>query len=478
MAFLRLLVLVVFACLCQAALTAAQVLQKLQAELKPKLSVGASISFNDADANRWSWYAAPDPAVIVNVKSEIDVQLTVAFCSTFGIPFLAQNGGTGWSTTFKMNNNGVIINMAGLNQVTFNAEKTQATIGGGVSINSTIQAADAAGALVLTGNCNCVGTLGAYLGGGYGNLMGLKGMGVDQIISARLVTADGKIQTVTASDPDLFWAIRGAGPNMGIVTSAVVKSTPASAADRSAWTGALIFSPDKLEQIVQAIGNLHLKPEMNIFMYFISSGAPANTPVVLLTPYLYKGDAAAGKVAFASLYAIGPIQDATAVVPYTEWNTGADGFCTRGGRKPSFSAGFQTMEPSAWRQIWDKYVVFQKKPGAENSVVLLEAYSLDKARSIPSSSTSFPHRGVNFNAVAIPWYYDASYDTEAINFGKAARDLWRSNDGLTKDAVYINFANGDDELSVVYGDSLSRLRTIKKQVDPKDRFNQWFNIPV
>lgn len=123
-----------------------------------------------------------------------------------------------------MNNNGVIINLAGLNQVTFSADKTQATIGGGVSINSTIRAADAAGALVLTGNCNCVGALGAYLGGGYGNLMGIAGMGVDQIISVRLVTADGKIQTVSASNTDLFWAIRGAGPNFGIVTSAIVKA--------------------------------------------------------------------------------------------------------------------------------------------------------------------------------------------------------------------------------------------------------------
>jgi FAD/FMN-containing dehydrogenase len=142
-----------------------------------------------------------------------------------GIPFLAQNGGIGWATTFKMKNDGVIINLVGLNQITFNADKTQVTIGGGASINTTIQAADTAGALILTGNCNCVGALGAYLGGGYGNLMGLKGFGVDQIISVRLVTAEGKLHTVSASsDPDLFWAIRGAGPNFGIVTSAVVKS--------------------------------------------------------------------------------------------------------------------------------------------------------------------------------------------------------------------------------------------------------------
>lgn len=78
--------------------------------------------------------------------------------------------------------------------------------------------------------------------------------------------------------------------------------------------------------------------------------------------------------------------------------------------------------------------MFQQKPGAENSVVLVEAYSLGKARSLPAGATAFPHRNINFNAVAIPWYYDASYDAEAVAFGEAARDLWRSNDGLGRNA--------------------------------------------
>ncbi|KAF1969966.1 FAD binding domain-containing protein [Bimuria novae-zelandiae CBS 107.79] len=465
---------VLFARISLAALTATEIIAKAKSDLIPKLSQAGIISFQDP--LRWSEYHAPDPAVVVNVKSEADVQLTVLFCNTFGIPFLAQNGGNGWATTFTLHNDGVLINLAGLNKVTFNADKTQATIGGGASINATIQAANKAGALVETGNCNCVGVLGAYLGGGYGNLIGLYGLGVDQIISARLVTADGKLRTVSASDADLFWAIRGAGPNFGIVTSAVVKSYPATAAQRSAWTGALIFTPDKLEQVVQAIQDLNLKPEMSIFMYFTSSGPPTNAPVVLTTPYLYKGDAASGQAAFASLYAIGPIADTTSVLLYDQWNTGGDQFCTHSGRKPSFSAGIQTMIPSVWRQIWNEYTAFQAKPGAQNSIVLLEAYSLGKVRSLPSSSTAFPHRDVNFNAVAIPWYSDASYDQAAVIFGQKARSLWRASDGLGDNSTYINFANGDEDLSHVYGESLARLRTIKKQIDPQNRFNQWFDI--
>lgn len=62
----------------------------------------------------------------------------------------------------------MLINLAGLNAVSIAADRKTATIGGGASVGDTIAAADAAGALILTANCNCVGSLSAYLGGGYG----------------------------------------------------------------------------------------------------------------------------------------------------------------------------------------------------------------------------------------------------------------------------------------------------------------------
>jgi FAD/FMN-containing dehydrogenase len=420
----------------------------------------------------------------------------VKYCASHDIPFLAQNGGAGWSTTFHLNNHGVLINLAGLNQVTFSADKTQATIGGGSNISNTIAHAYAAGALVETGNCNCVGTLGAILGGGYGNLLGLYGFGVDNVLSLRVVTPDGRLRDVSAaSDPDLFWALRGAGPNFGIVTSAVVKAYPASEDDMQAWTGSLVFTPDQLEDVVEAIGELELLPNMTIFMYFLSDGTE---PVVVASPFLYKGDAESGRAAYASLYAIGPVADTTSVLPYNQWNSGGDPLCVPGARKPTWSAGFQDMVPATWRQIWDMYVEFQQQPGAESSGVLLEAYSLTKARSEDPNSAAFPNRHINFNAFVVPWYNDTSLDSDAEAFGSAARELWRSTSGLDRDATYVsillsgltvcsgaalltlfsyvNFAHGDEPLDVVYGESLHRLQSIKRRVDPDDLFNQWFNI--
>jgi FAD/FMN-containing dehydrogenase len=94
---------------------------------------------------------------------------------------LTQNGGNGWATTFNLGKTGVLINMAGLNAVTFTKDKKQATIGGGAIIGDVIPAADAVGALVITGNCNCVGAVGALLGGGYGMRYGMRGITVANI---------------------------------------------------------------------------------------------------------------------------------------------------------------------------------------------------------------------------------------------------------------------------------------------------------
>jgi FAD/FMN-containing dehydrogenase len=70
-----------------------------------------------------------------------------------------------------------------------------------------------------------VGVIPALLGGGMGNMISLYGLGVDQILSARLVLASGEVVTCSSDEnPDLFWGIRGAGHNFGIVSELKVKA--------------------------------------------------------------------------------------------------------------------------------------------------------------------------------------------------------------------------------------------------------------
>ena len=104
------------------------------------------------------------------------------YCNVNQVPFLAQNGGSGWIGSFHLGSNGIIIYLHGLNQVSFNTDRTQTTIGGGSIISEVINRAYENNAQFATGDCNCLGLLGAVLGGGYGNLMGIYAFGVDTLI--------------------------------------------------------------------------------------------------------------------------------------------------------------------------------------------------------------------------------------------------------------------------------------------------------
>lgn len=359
-------------------------------------------------------------------------QRQVQHCIRHGAPFLAQTGGHGWIDSFNLGHNGILINLRGLNTITFNHQRTQARVQGGALISEVIAQAYANDARILTGNCNCVGTMGAALGGGYGNLMGLYGFSVDNILSMDVVLANGRAVTVTANQStDLWWALRVAGPNFGIVTGAVMKAYPMPKARNVAWLGGLYFTEDKIEAVVQAIQDLVLKAPMNVFLYYATSGPPSFSPTVLVTPF-YFGSETEGRAAFRSLLEIGPYNDTTAEVPYTKWNAAADPLCIKGGRKPSYGAGFGQMVPSTWRHIWNAYVESLEIPGMGNSFILTECYSLAYAQSVPKSSSSFGNRDVRFNGAAIPVYTDAALDAQAEAFGSKVRDLWRATDGYDR----------------------------------------------
>lgn len=257
--------------------------------------------------------------------------------------------------------------------------------------------------------------------------MGEAGFSVDNIISLRVVLATGQIVTASATSyPDLFWALRGAGPNFGIVVSAVVKASPATAEDRTAWINNLFFSADKLPQLAQAVEDLKLTPQQRVYLVLTSSGAPLNEPSILVTGFLRKGTNESGRKAFAPIYALGPLSESSAVTTYDHWNDANIGFCTRGGRKPARSSTITGMSAQKWPEIWELYKGFQAK--GLNSAVLVERYNLTKAISAPVGSAAMNEdlrRDEAFaQAIVIPWYDDASLDAEALTFASKVRSLW------------------------------------------------------
>jgi FAD/FMN-containing dehydrogenase len=399
----------------------------------------------------------------------------VKWAIAHNVRFLVHNGGNGWATTLNITSDDITINLDQLRSITFNAAKTQVTLGGGALIADVVQAASANNVLVATGSCNCVGYLGAVLGGGLSALQGMYGLGVDELLSLNVVDATGKLTSVTPSNTELWYALRGAGPNFGIVTSAVVRAHPVAQSGLQAWTGSLIFRPDQLEAIVQTTQNLSLRPEMALTLTFINQPATASQ-IIIASPFYY-GSTEAGRAAFKPLLDIGPVADATAVTPYASWNNGSNTACQKGGRRPTWGVGLAHMNPASWSEVYKVWLDLVKQPGAERSSMLLNAYSTTKVRSVPDSSSAVPwRRTINFHASLTAFYTNASFDATALSYGQKARALWRSGDGLCPDAVYINNAFGDESQQTIYGNSLAKLSPLKKKYDPLRRFSQWFPL--
>ncbi|GKZ45453.1 hypothetical protein AbraIFM66951_008091 [Aspergillus brasiliensis] len=445
-------------------------------DLGPQLSDSAVIASWDATKyERWIKSNAPEPGVMVTPATEQDVAAIVSYCTSNNISFFAQNGGHGWSQTLDLDEEGLLINLKQLDAVTFSSNKREVVVGGGASVGQVIEASCENNALVPTNNCNCIGALGALLGAGYGSLMGLFGLGIDNILSLNLVMADGCLHTITPQDTDLFWALRGAGPNFGIVTSAKMKAYPVSDSGKAAWAGQLVFDADKLEVLVDVIDSIHLEPEMSFYLYFMTTGEPDNTPFVALFLFYY-GTEDEGRAAYSCFFDLGPTNVTTMATEYAHWVDDPSLACANNGYRIPYSAGLGRMVSSSWKEAWEAYVEFVSLSGTGQSLVLLEAYPLEKARSFGQDSSAFPWRTkVNFNAMAIAWYTDDSLESDARQWASKMRDIWRSTDGLDSPAVYINFAF-DEDLSVVYGDNVDRLKAIKAEADPNNVFNQWFNL--
>lgn len=120
----------------------------------------------------------------------------------------------------------------------------------------------------MTGVCNTVGIVPALLGGGLGFLISSYGPGVDQILSARVVHASGVVVTCSEKEnQDLFWGIRGAGHNFGIVSSLTVKAY-SQENEGMHWKGTRGFpgSREMAGKVANAIREMGISKEMGLQM--------------------------------------------------------------------------------------------------------------------------------------------------------------------------------------------------------------------
>lgn len=175
---------------------------------------------------RFSWNLTIDhrPSLVVVAASETDVAIALRFANQYRLPVAVQATGHGAPRTLS---SGLLLVMSKLNSVEVDPDTATAKVGGGAVWQSVIEKAYPHQLVPISGSAPHVGVVGYTLGGGYGLLSRKHGLAVDSVVAMRIVTPEGQIRDVSATEhSDLYWAILGGGGGFGVVTEMTMRLHP------------------------------------------------------------------------------------------------------------------------------------------------------------------------------------------------------------------------------------------------------------
>lgn len=412
------------------------------------------------------------PDAVVQVRDTADVAAAVRWANRFDVRLVARSGGhsyAGWCTT----GDGVVLDLSRLRGIRVN--RGRATVGPAAQLIDVQRALTRRGVTVPSGSCPSVGIGGLALGGGHGLAGRRFGLTSDNLVAARVVTADGRVRHVDArTNEDLFWACRGGGGgNFGIVTSLTLRTHRAAGA-------AYFFVSWPWSQAGEAIAAWqrfapHAPPALTSILSLGTTGA--GTPRVSALGQ-YFGDVAAlrrlvrplTRVAGASL-STGSSSYFTMVLRWAGCLDGGLPECHRSTRSAFYAKSDYFDEPAGPRgraRMIDWIERRQRTPSLGSGALLLDAYG--GALNRPAAgATAFVHRDMLFSLQYLAYFGGAAA-------GRASRrwinGAWHALRPHASGEAYQNYI--DPDLArwqrAYYGDNLERLREIKKQVDPDFRF--------
>ncbi|KAM3077153.1 hypothetical protein ACMFMF_005067 [Clarireedia jacksonii] len=311
------------------------------------------------------------------------------------------------------------------------------------------------------GTVNHTGIGGLTLGGGYGHLTPKHGLVIDNLLAAEMVLADGSIVVCTKDkNPDLFWAIRGAGISFGVATKFTYRLHEQP---NRVWGGMLVFPREKLGPIVE-FANTVVDPKVENALLLLGFGAPPPhfAPAVML-PMFYNGTEAEAKAFYTPLFELGPLADMTAEMDYVQINGILNEAMRHGLRRSMKGAVFMAPLNLAYaEEIFTDFEAFMKEvPGAKHTMVVFEFIPYGKVLKVGQQETAFANRGAYGNLMFGPGWESKEDDDRCRQWtrrmaAKAKKELERrmedGTDEVTKDGVgsYSNYDGGKCSFPSVY----------------------------
>jgi FAD/FMN-containing dehydrogenase len=431
------------------------------------------------DESRSVWNGMIDrrPALIVRPTNADEVATALRFGRDEDLAIAIRSGGhslPGLSTC----DDGLVIDLARMRGVTVDPGLRVARVDGGAKLGDLDDAAQAVGLACTAGTVSHTGVAGLTLGGGMGRLQRKLGLAIDCLRSLELVTADGRrVRTSADEHPDLFWAMRGAGPNFGIVTAFEFDLSPIGP-DIS--RGLLIYPASRARDVARVFREHGPTAPDDVFASMLLGRAEEGDvpeamigePIAILN-LAYTGAEADQARDLGPLLSLGePLSGGLRRIPYLESQHANDEFLGWGRRAYAKSA-FLTDLPD---ELVDRLVehVASAPPGED----MFSIWSFGGATGrIPEDATAFPGRSAPIWIGAEAVWDDAERDADHLRWARSGMQLvepWRATGRYVNDLT-----DHGDEATIrdVYGDArYDRLVEVKRAWDPDNVFRLNANI--
>jgi hypothetical protein len=402
------------------------------------------------------------PAVIVRCSSPSDVARALEFARTKHLPLAIRAGGHS-RLAYGMCDGGLVIDLSSFKRVEVDTGKRVARAQAGALVRDLDEAAQRFGLATTSGGCPTVGIAGFTLGGGEGRLMDKYGAACDNLLSAEVVTVDGRrIEANQKNNPDLFWAIRGGGGNFGVVTTLEYQLHPVG----QVVSGSLSFSSGRIPELLQAFTRFlaEAPDEMDAYAQLLPSTQGGKFKIDVC----YCGDPRMGMDLIRPLRALKPEDDSVRIETYLEAQA-AGGFLL------TPVAHFQTNV--FVRELGEPVIAaittaMNNAPAACKLIVVPLRGAISR---VSVSDTAFALRQPGYE-IDIAGVWSASADkVEVVRWVQVTRDSLQP----FAHGVYVNQLGDTSEELVrsAYGPNYARLVEIKKKYDPTNvlRLNQNIN---
>lgn len=408
------------------------------------------------------------PFLIARCRNTADVADAVNFAREHSLEVAVRGGGHGVAGRSAIDG-GLMIDLSLMRGIHVDPKARTARAQGGATWGDYNRETHAHGLASTGGIVSTTGVGGLTLGGGLGYLLGKHGLAIDNLRSAQLVLADGRIVTASAEEnADLFWAIRGGGGNFGIATSLEYNVHPvgtivggmalhpfAKARDTFRFYRDITASePDELTSLVAVVHG------------------PDGSMLAAIVP-CYCGSVAAGEAAVQPIKVFGPpVLDAVGPMPYPAINQLMDAAYPKGALN-YWKSSFLSAPPSD--DLIDVIIdCYARVPSPMTAIFLERAHGAMSRVAV--GDTAFPHRAVGYNlGLFAEWTNPA--DTER-NIAWT-RESYAAMKSFVAPGRYVNYLDIDepgDPAAESYGPNYARLRQLKTKFDSTNFFHMNQNI--